>query len=414
MKPITDRLWFLDNVRYWTVLAVIVLHVGMSQMFFPFGWPVEDPRKMYLADWVATIPHSFVMPVLFFLAGYFALPSLASKGSSGFLWTKFNRLIIPGALVVALLNPVFRYVYHYVRGFSDSIPPMSLLQYWPHFFQGISECSLWIPGTSPATEYGPIHVWFITVLFAFFLLTAVVGTVFPSFVQPLPDNDKKRPTTGFIVMLLILMTTIAASGAAASVLRWKWGWLVVGPLFCCPTADMPYHVLYYLLGIYAYRRQWFRTPGVLGRARYWLPSILLLAPAVCLLSIQQIANTHLTTDPVYQTIHAFCRAFLCMSFLGFLITFAERHTNRYSRFHRHMAANSYRTYLLHLTVVILVQFALLQWTSLPAIVVLFVGLGASILGTHLASLVVGNIQSAVAHLLKPRIAQLEGEADPAA
>ena len=36
-KPTTDRLWFLDNVRYWAVLAVVVLHVGMSQMYFPLA-----------------------------------------------------------------------------------------------------------------------------------------------------------------------------------------------------------------------------------------------------------------------------------------------------------------------------------------------------------------------------------------
>ena len=74
-----DRIWFLDCVRYWSVLAVVVLHVAMSQMTLPWGWPVADSRQLTAANWLVVITASFVMPVLFFVAGTSRCPRWLRK-----------------------------------------------------------------------------------------------------------------------------------------------------------------------------------------------------------------------------------------------------------------------------------------------------------------------------------------------
>ena len=122
MKAVTaDRLVFLDCVRYWCVLAVVTLHGAMSQLTFPWGWPVPETRHLMAANWLVVLTSSFAIPVLFFIAGYFALPSLAAKGPGPFVRAKLWRLAVPGALVVIFLNPIYRYIDHVTHGFTEGV-----------------------------------------------------------------------------------------------------------------------------------------------------------------------------------------------------------------------------------------------------------------------------------------------------
>lgn len=54
-----DRLWFLDNVRYSTVLAVVVLHVGMSQTTFPWDWSFRCSAPMCCPSWQGSLCRGF-------------------------------------------------------------------------------------------------------------------------------------------------------------------------------------------------------------------------------------------------------------------------------------------------------------------------------------------------------------------
>ena len=167
--------------------------------------------------------------------------------------------------------------------------------------------------------------------------------------------------------------------------------MTVGALLNFWPSDMPFHILYYCLGIVAYRRQWFAVPGGIGSVCVWLLACVVLSPLLCTLGNIEATNAELGATLGFQATMRLCKAALCMGFLGLLISVAERYTNQPSAFRRHMAANSYRTYLLHVTVVILVQFMLLQWTSLPGIVVLLTGIVLSLLGSHLSAVLVGKV-----------------------
>lgn len=387
----SDRVWFLDNVRYWSVLAVVLLHVGISQIRIPWGWAVDDPRRRAEAEWLTIVTGSFVMPVLFFVAGYFALPSLGPKGPWLFLWAKVKRLVIPGALVIIFLNPVFRYIYFYTRDFDEAIPRMSYWEYWPRFFDGMMSIVVWVPTTPWVVEYTPIHIWFVTVLFWFFVLTAVCVAAFPSLARPIPHKDLSPVSTKLLIGVLLTATLIAWAGSFAVSSLWKPCFVMIGPLLGCFVPDMPYHTLYYLLGIAAFRRGWFRTPGALGPVWWWGMACVLLSVGMCYLQGMQVSDESLRTNSAFNAVSGLGNGLLCMGFLGFLLMFAQKYFDRPSQFHQHMASESYRTYLLHLTVVVLVQFALLRWSSLSGLSVLVLGCVLSLLGSHLAAYVTGRM-----------------------
>ena len=91
----TDRLLFFDNVRSLAVLLVVLFHAAISYSNVVPWWYVVDSSRSQLFDVFTAILAVFVMPVLFFVAGYFALPSLQHKGPTAFLKSKFKRLGIP-------------------------------------------------------------------------------------------------------------------------------------------------------------------------------------------------------------------------------------------------------------------------------------------------------------------------------
>ena len=86
----TDRLWFFDNVRSLAVLLVVLFHAGISYSHVVPWWYVVDSSRSLLFDVFTAILAVFIMPILFFAAGYFALPSLQAKGPAEFLKRKFK------------------------------------------------------------------------------------------------------------------------------------------------------------------------------------------------------------------------------------------------------------------------------------------------------------------------------------
>jgi hypothetical protein len=88
------RVAFLDNLRYLMVVFVLVYHSFGAYATVAPHWVVHDTSS-FAADIIRELFDVFMMPVLFFVAGYFALASLEKKGA----WIK------EGTLVQMQLNP---------------------------------------------------------------------------------------------------------------------------------------------------------------------------------------------------------------------------------------------------------------------------------------------------------------------
>ena len=79
-KTSTDRLFFFDNIRYLTVMLVVVLHSACGYSNYMPHWLVNDANSIFF-DYLLVILGVFLMPVLFFIAGYFTLPSLQKRAN---------------------------------------------------------------------------------------------------------------------------------------------------------------------------------------------------------------------------------------------------------------------------------------------------------------------------------------------
>jgi surface polysaccharide O-acyltransferase-like enzyme len=145
-----DRIAFLDNLRTFMIFCVVLYHAGgvyESGGFWASFWLVDDPATNDLCGILNIIIDVFVMPTIFFIAGFFTPRSLGARGGTAFLKSKLRRLMLPWLIAVLTLIPVYKVIFLYSR----NLPQES----WTTYFH-------WSNG-----NWGQNWLWFLPVLFLF-------------------------------------------------------------------------------------------------------------------------------------------------------------------------------------------------------------------------------------------------------
>ena len=154
------RIYFLDNLRTFTIFLVVLLHAGgvyESSGTWASFWIVDDPSTNNLAGILFLILDIFVMPTIFLISGYFAPLSMENKEGCAFIKSKFKRLMIPWVIAVLTLIPLYKIIFLYSR----NLPQESWTTYF-HWSNGI---------------WSQNWLWFLPVLFLFNILYLLFSKV---------------------------------------------------------------------------------------------------------------------------------------------------------------------------------------------------------------------------------------------
>ena len=147
-----NRIHWMDNLRTLMILLVVLYHVGgvyESAGLWGWFWIVDDPSTMTWVGIMGIIFDIIAMPTIFFISGYLAPASLKSKTSWFFFKRKFKRLMIPWAIAIFTLIPIYKVIFLYSRGLPQ--------EHWTSYFHI----------TNPNSQN---WLWFLPVLFAFNML----------------------------------------------------------------------------------------------------------------------------------------------------------------------------------------------------------------------------------------------------
>ena len=143
-------------------------------------WPYHDPNPIEFVDIVMLLLDVFMMSILFFTAGYFALPSLKKKGGGRFLAGKFKQLGIPWLVITTLVLPVLDYVHYYTQSTGREFSPRSYGMHWWRSMQKITEFYF---GSMRMSEYSDMtehfyqrYMWFLSLLLLFFVVFWLIST----------------------------------------------------------------------------------------------------------------------------------------------------------------------------------------------------------------------------------------------
>ena len=180
-----ERIYFLDNIRSLMILLVVVLHSAEPYTHYRSWWAVNDQDSVIIDKLFLTLD-VFLMPILFFIAGYFTLPSLKNKSAWLFIKKKFRRLGLPFIIGILVINPIYLYIWNYSRGYLH-------YNIWDVFLGSISSATKFQSGfINNIDQFQCYHLWFISLLLLFFIVFIFLHSVNSKLSTKSTANFKSR------------------------------------------------------------------------------------------------------------------------------------------------------------------------------------------------------------------------------
>ena len=322
MSTVT-RLFFLDNLRVVAMMLVIAHHAG--QPYGPTGgwWPISETARADVLGPFFMVNRSFGMSLFFMIAGYFTVMSCDKSGPWPFLKSRLLRLGVP--LLWFTLGMILLQVF--VFGAKDG----QLGSAWP-------------------VDVG--HMWFVQHL----LLYSAVYAAW----RAARGRDAGAPLTvadppGYRA---ILAFAFGLAVCTAVVRTWfpidHWDYLL--GYFRVAFADVPRDLGMFIVGMAAYRHQWFtRFPARAGMT--WLGVGLLLAAYWYAFDLWLVKIVPVQ-EPWRGAMVAIWESVFCLGMcIGLTVLFRER-LNVQTALTRWMAQGQYAAYIFHVFVVLAFQAVL--------------------------------------------------------
>jgi peptidoglycan/LPS O-acetylase OafA/YrhL len=242
-----NRIHWMDNLRTVIIALVVLYHVGgvyEAAGLWGWFWIVDDPTTITWVGIVGIVFDIFMMATLFFLSGYLAQASLKNKSAGEFVKGKFKRLMIPWALAVFTLIPLYKVIFLYSRGLPQ--------ENWTTYFHL----------TNPNSQN---WLWFLPLLFLFDLLFLGLSKLSVK----LPKISMAWAVAGATVIGLVTSFFI---GSWLGFRSWT-----LTPLLDFENERVLMYFMAFLLGVMAYTQNVFadqpksKTPYIVASSVAWIP-----------------------------------------------------------------------------------------------------------------------------------------------
>lgn len=339
-----NRFYYMDNLRAFAMLAGILFHAALaySPLVHNF-WVSADADKSTMLDMFSWFSHLFRMPLFFFLSGFLALMLLEKRGVKAYLKNRSLRILLP--LIVFL--PILAWV-----TFESIFWAIENVKNQPPILKTIAAAMAESTGKSPTIK--TFHLWFLFNLYLFCLLVAAL------FKTGFFNNNKfltKLSTKHivFIIPLLLipsLMTQSAPHPPADKIYPELWSFGYYGLIFLGGCVLFTRKGLLDQLESY---RTYMLVASLVGFSLYYylIPKELSLAEIIAF-------KKHGPTIDMKHFLLAFLSAFISVYMTLVCVLASRQFLNYQSQFLRFIADSSYWVYLVHLPVLYMVQFMLVD------------------------------------------------------
>jgi glucans biosynthesis protein C len=354
-QPSKTRLFFVDNLRTFAIILVILVHTaltyGASGLWYYREGELTGLQYYVFLAFTCTC-QAFFMGLLFLLAGYFTPASYDRKGPGQFTLDRLTRLWLPVGIFVFLIDPFIQYALisagQWPSPTGQPITPQDLLGLFTNPFNGLG--------------FGPL--WFIEALFFFTLLYVVWRLVFrsQSKARSLPSN------------LAIILFSLSLGLVSFLVRIWIPVGYVLNPLgFQLPF--FPQYIAFFLVGIIAFRGNWLLTMPV-NKGRLWLRlAAILMVVFLAMLSYAAMTGTVSLFFGGFNwqtAFFAFWEQVFAVSISIGLIVWFRKQINFQNRFTKFLSDNSYGAYILQAPILVGLALALASIQMPLALKFLFV------------------------------------------
>lgn len=342
---VKNRIYFLDNLKVFLTLLVIIHHVG--QAYGPTGgfWQYKSSLNENI-PWLGAffgVNAGFFMGLFFMISGYFLPASYDRKGGKAFLKDKLLRFGVPILVVFLIIEPLEMYFYYSLYSGNKTI---DFLKYYINIYFGIGGKPFWFKETVGWPEMNFGHLWFLEHLLIYSLVYCFIRKMF------IKEELKKDTDTFGYLHILLISSVIALVSAITRIWYPIDKWIAIFGFMQSEVAHLPQYIILFIIGIISFRKNWFlKCNKKIGYTA--LTSGIVMAIIVYLnrLFTESIRNMLFSNWDVYES---FMAVFICF---GLIVFFREK-INNTSFIASLLAETSYAAYIVHFPIVLAIQYSL--------------------------------------------------------
>ncbi len=356
----SKRLFFLDNLKAFIVNLMIVFHIALCYMdYAPEWWYVVDYEHTNLFfTGVVVWADMFIMPIMFFVSGYFAIMSLKRHGDAKWWKGRWFRIGLPWILGVALLAAPVTYLMFYTR----AVPVDYSTFIWTLF--------LFNPETGgPGVCWSHTQYWFLGILMNLYFILWIVSKMDKSLTTQLEKADKP----GWPMLLLIFVLMLTNITAMDLYTGNDDLWTFISYFWVIQPCRILLYPLWFFIGVYAWRHKWFTADGYQPSQYKWVPAFIVTS---FLYPLTVLYGWMILPDPFqFALAKALTHTMLLMASMFGLLAFFQQNLNYTNKFLGEAAANSYTMYWIHMSLIFPIVYMMVSldwsvWMKYPVACVL--------------------------------------------
>ena len=337
------RLYYLDNLKVFLIILVIIHHVGQAYGSTGGSWFYSYPgERVKPLGLFFLFNASFFMGLFFFISGYFFPGSFDRHGARKFIIDKLIRFGIPLNFAFLIMIPILEYV-KYLKYVNHITFKDFYFQQWFGYF----------PNTT--AHHGSLnlaYLWFIEHLLIYSILYAIIRTVQQKYVSPISTSTTRRARLYAIIPYILIL------GIITNLMRTAWNfpmdrWIGFLGFIQMEPAHIPQYLSLFILGILAYRWS-FLDSITTPRNIFWLvPGVGIFVITI----VQLIVQLYRTGSQNAFFMWEYKEALLCIGICIGLLALFKAFFNRTGRIMGLLSENTYGTYILHVPLIVALQYA---------------------------------------------------------
>lgn len=329
------RLLYLDNLKAFLAILVVMHHAG--QPYGPGGswWIPPEPTQMIsllILGLFFSVNASFFMGLFFMISAYFVPSSYDRKGAITFLKERLVRLGVPMVIFSLGVFPTMIYLLYWIG-------QASFLDFYRNTYLNFGG-----PGSLTLS-----YLWFLELLLVFSALYVILRVV--------TGGRSVLPKVKFPTGRVILVFTVVLALSMFIVRIWfpinQWILLSVEP------ADLPEYVAFFAIGILASRNEWLNGLPA-STAKKWSRITGIAVPmllVIFLLFGLSMLDGGLT---VASLAYSVWESVVCVGMSISLLALFRVRFNFQGKVAKILADNSFTVYLIHVPIIVFLQYLLID------------------------------------------------------
>ena len=329
-----ERLHWLDHLRALAMLAGVLFHAALaySPLMHPL-FPTADRQSSSAVDAVIWGLHLVRMPLFFLVSGYFAALLIERRGGIGLVRQRLRRVALPFLVAWPLvLWSTSRATVWAAENVQHPSPMLAMIKQW-----------LAMPD-APSLPPGTAHLWFLFYLLIFGVLHWVLRTLDAGRVGRW--LMRQRPAWLLLALPLLLVPALASVSAPHP----------------APEGLLPqFWAIVFYGAFFAFGACLHGQDDWLARVRPLWPALLVACGAFYALFLWRLAETPPSLENLTAPLPlAVLEACLSVWLTVVCLLAGQRLLSRPSAVLRYLSQSAYWTYLWHLPLLFVVQYALMD------------------------------------------------------